>query len=130
MRAPAMYSGTEGMGGKGTGSGMMPLEDATWNSVNAVYARLAWALGIKNVTHTARTSPLRLYVTLRPPAPSTDSTHAAPCSAAPHCPAPPRHRRDSPLERRKENTHAAAVAAQGSSAPIQPKTGANSRPYK
>lgn len=38
---------------EGQGNGMMTLESATWSSVNAVYARVAWALGIKNVAHTA-----------------------------------------------------------------------------
>ena len=38
---------------EGTGKGMMSLETATWESVNSVYARVAWALGIKNVAHTA-----------------------------------------------------------------------------
>ena len=39
---------------EGHGSGMMSLESATWSSVNAVYARVAWAVGIKNVAHTAK----------------------------------------------------------------------------
>jgi penicillin-binding protein 2D len=38
---------------EGSGSGMMSLASATYASVNAVYARLAWALGIKNVARTA-----------------------------------------------------------------------------
>ena len=39
---------------EGTGSGMMALDTATELSVNSVYARLAWALGIKNVAKTAQ----------------------------------------------------------------------------
>jgi 1A family penicillin-binding protein len=40
---------------EGHGSGMMSLEEATWNSVNAVYARVAYyGVGIKNVAHTAK----------------------------------------------------------------------------
>lgn len=50
---------------EGTGSGMMSLDAATWNSVNAVYARLAWAIGIKNIAKTAKrmgiTTPLPNY---------------------------------------------------------------------
>ena len=50
---------------EGTGKGMMSLESATWGSVNAVYARVAWELGIKNVAHTAKamgiTTPLPNY---------------------------------------------------------------------
>jgi 1A family penicillin-binding protein len=39
---------------EGTGSGMMSLETATHLSVNSVFARVAWALGIKNVAKTAK----------------------------------------------------------------------------
>ena len=40
---------------EGHGSGMMSLEAATWNSVNAVYARVAYyGVGIKDVAHTAK----------------------------------------------------------------------------
>lgn len=39
---------------EGSGHGMMSLDSATWSSVNAVYARVAWALGIKKVAHTAK----------------------------------------------------------------------------
>lgn len=38
---------------EGSGSGLMPLDRATWYSVNCVYARVAYAIGIKNVTRTA-----------------------------------------------------------------------------
>lgn len=50
---------------EGTGSGMMSLDTATELSVNSVYARLAWALGIKNVAKTAKrmgiTTPIPNY---------------------------------------------------------------------
>ena len=40
---------------EGTGKGMMPLDAATWGSVNAVYARVAYyAVGVKNVARTAK----------------------------------------------------------------------------
>ena len=38
---------------EGQGSGLMPLDEATWYSVNCVYARVAYTVGIKNVTRTA-----------------------------------------------------------------------------
>lgn len=38
---------------EGQGYGMMPLDEATWHSVNAVFARVAWAVGTRNVIHTA-----------------------------------------------------------------------------
>jgi membrane peptidoglycan carboxypeptidase len=39
---------------EGNGKGMMSLDSATWASVNSVYARVAWAIGIKNIAHTAK----------------------------------------------------------------------------
>jgi 1A family penicillin-binding protein len=39
---------------EGSGSGMMPLDAATWASVNTVYARVAHEIGIKNVVKTAK----------------------------------------------------------------------------
>ena len=53
---------------EGSGHGMMSLESATWSSVNAVYARVAWAVGIKNVANTAKKmgiqTPLPNYASL------------------------------------------------------------------
>lgn len=48
---------------EGTGSGMMSLQTATWNSVNAVFARVAYyGVGIKNVIHTARSMGITTHL--------------------------------------------------------------------
>ena len=47
---------------EGTGKGMMALDAATWNSVNAVYARVAYAIGIKNVAHMAKAMGIKTYL--------------------------------------------------------------------
>ncbi|MDR3687420.1 MAG: PBP1A family penicillin-binding protein [Coriobacteriia bacterium] len=48
---------------EGTGSGMMSLETATWNSVNAVYARVAYyGVGIKSVIHTAKSMGITTHL--------------------------------------------------------------------
>jgi penicillin-binding protein 2D len=39
---------------EGSGTGMMSLDTATALSVNAVFARVAWAVGIKEIAHTAQ----------------------------------------------------------------------------
>jgi len=40
----------------------MPLNVATWNSVNAVFARVAWGIGIKNVIRTAHRMGITTYL--------------------------------------------------------------------
>ncbi len=47
---------------EGHGSGMMSLAEATWSSVNAVYARVAWAIGIKDVAHTAKIMGVQTHI--------------------------------------------------------------------
>lgn len=47
---------------EGSGNGMMPLDEATWSSVNAVYARVAWELGIKSVARTAKAMGITTYL--------------------------------------------------------------------
>jgi penicillin-binding protein 2D len=53
---------------EGHGRGMISLESATWSSVNAVYARVAHAVGVKNFAHTAKTmgitTPLPNHVSM------------------------------------------------------------------
>jgi len=50
---------------EGTGSGMMQLDTATEQSVNTVYARVAWEVGIKKIATTAKrmgiTTPIPSY---------------------------------------------------------------------
>ena len=47
---------------EGHGNGMMSVDEAMWASVNAVYARVAWAIGIKNVAHTARVMGITTHI--------------------------------------------------------------------